>query len=111
MEDMGQGRLDQFPAGDALDGLRQLRRQPVELVLHQHSLKGLKDREEEEHQAGTEGSFSQQLNAPHCPKRGKARGTDRGRSVSTQQSLENIITDINLSWEEVRVNGGGGAIF
>lgn len=45
---MGQGRLDQFPAGDALDGLRQLRGQPVELVLHQHSLKGLKDREEED---------------------------------------------------------------
>lgn len=67
------------------------------------------------HQAGTGGSFFQQLNAPHCPKRGKACGTDRGRSVSTQQSLENIIMDINLSWEEVRVcmgrGRGGGAIF
>lgn len=45
MEDVGQGRLDQFPAGNALDGPGQLRRQPVELVLHQHSLKGLEESE------------------------------------------------------------------
>lgn len=43
MEHVGQGRLDQFPAGNALDGPGQLWRQPVELVLHQHSLKGLKE--------------------------------------------------------------------
>lgn len=41
VEYMRQGGLDQLPAGDALDGLRQGRRQPVELILHQHPLKGL----------------------------------------------------------------------
>lgn len=41
VEHMRQGRLDQLPAGDALDGLRQGRRQPVELILHQHPLEGL----------------------------------------------------------------------
>lgn len=38
---MRQGCLDELPAGDALDGLRQGRRQPVELVLNQHPFKGL----------------------------------------------------------------------
>lgn len=43
MEDVGQGRLDQLPAGNALDGPGQLRGQPVELVFHQYSLKGLRE--------------------------------------------------------------------
>ena len=41
MKHMGQRRLHQFPAGDALDGLRQRRGQAMELMFHQHSLKGL----------------------------------------------------------------------
>lgn len=41
MEDVRQGGLDQLPAGDALDGLGQGRRQAVQLVLHQDPLKGL----------------------------------------------------------------------
>lgn len=41
VENMRQGCLDELPAGDALDGLWQGRRQPVELILHQHPLKGL----------------------------------------------------------------------
>ncbi|TNN46272.1 hypothetical protein EYF80_043510 [Liparis tanakae] len=55
VEDMRQGCLDQLPAGDALDGLRQGGRQTVELILHQHPLKGLgrqPEREGKETSAG-----------------------------------------------------------
>lgn len=56
VEHMRQRRLDQLPAGDALDGLRQGRRQPVELILHQHPLEGLEGggggRREEETSGG-----------------------------------------------------------
>ena len=41
VEHVGEGCLDQFPARDALDSLRQGGREPVQLVLHQHALKGL----------------------------------------------------------------------
>lgn len=41
MENVRQSGLDQLPAGDALDGLRQGRRQSVQLVFHQDALKGL----------------------------------------------------------------------
>lgn len=53
MEDVGQGGLDQIPAGNALDGPGQLRRQAVELVLHQHSLEGLKGKRERRREAGS----------------------------------------------------------
>lgn len=41
MEDMGQRRLNQLPAGDALDGFGQLPGKSVQLVLHQHPLERL----------------------------------------------------------------------
>lgn len=41
VQDVGQRRLDQLPAGDALDGLGQGRGETVQLVLHQHPLEGL----------------------------------------------------------------------
>lgn len=97
MEDVGQGRLDQLPARNALDGAGQLRRQPVELVLHQHSLKGLKESEK--------GDFRRVVQAL-CPAWPPAKHSPSGGSVPTQQSLENITLDMNLSWEEVWGWGG-----
>lgn len=93
MEDVGQRRLDQVPAGDALDGLGQLRRQPVELVLHQDSLEGLKER--------GEGGVRRDLEPPShtALEQGSAPGEQ------SQVCFQNLIMDMNLSWEEVCVGG------
>ena len=64
VEDVRQSRLDQLPAGDALDGLRQGRRQSMELVLHQHPLEGL--REKKRTMSLEPKPLSDYLYVPHC---------------------------------------------
>lgn len=72
MQDVGQRSLDQLPAGDALDGLGQGRRQAVQLVLHQDPLKGLGRRPEAQEgggggQKGIKGAFLCCVRGPDGP--------------------------------------------
>lgn len=48
MQDVGQRCLDQLPAGDALNGLRQGWGETMQLILHQNPLKGLGKKLQEE---------------------------------------------------------------
>lgn len=52
----------------------------------------------------------QRLKAPPPPSKAQPTGQTDGRSVPTQQSRENIIMDINLSWETVWGWGGEGGV-
>lgn len=88
MQNVRQRRLHQFPAGDALDGLRQGRRQPVELVLHQHPLKGLGWQADKRREGDVSRQTKARLNVSYGPERSDACGRDSGGSVQTSRGLE-----------------------